>query len=422
MLKHRMPEHREPRREPLHPSRREFLRQVAAAAVAGGLAPSWAAACAGPRAAAALGARPLPDGAELLREPLVLGDGASLVDRVLVLAEDFRVTRADAAIRVEGSKVRIRNVRLLGSEQWDPRWNTRPRRSREVPSSLSRTAGIRIEKVRDVELSQVDVEGFPRSGILGSRIDGGVFRDLRVHHCWAGLRLEPPGPNRHILVERVEAWDMWAPADGTWNGWPKRPLPSRQRPGGFIGGDGVVLNSLRDSVVADCSATGELYGAFKLTNPQRVEARGLRGTNLMVQGTAGNLKHQWDTHKTPSRDTRIHDCVFDKGLGWGACALGGNCLQISQNVESLLIEACTLKASGHDGHAIQLAHNAHARVVGCTIEGFNGVRGANPAHAVDLAHGSTINADFAQVNRFIDQKRILLDRNRRTPAPAGRAG
>jgi polygalacturonase len=151
-----------------------------------------------------------------------------------------------------------------------------------------------------------------------------------------------------------------------------------------------------------------MFGAYKLTNAQSVEVRGMRGSNIMIQGTADL---EWKIHDSPARDVWIHDCVFDKGLAHGAAVDDGNCIQVSQNVESVLIERCILDGAGKDGHAIQFSINAHGRVQDCTIRDFNGRRGRNPAHAVDLARDGSVNDDFERVNRFIDQKRIRLDRN-----------
>ena len=42
-----------------------------------------------------------------------------------------------------------------------------------------------------------------------------------------------------------------------------------------------MLNTLREAVVADCSATGEMYGGFKMTNPQALGQKGGRQVNLV---------------------------------------------------------------------------------------------------------------------------------------------
>jgi hypothetical protein len=47
-------------------------------------------------------------------------------------------------------------------------------------------------------------------------------------------------------------------------------------------------------------------------------------------------------------------------------------------------------------------------VLGCSFDGFNGMRGITPAHAAEVREGSSINDDFAAVNAFRNQQRILL--------------
>jgi hypothetical protein len=161
----------------------------------------------------------------------------------------------------------------------------------------------------------------------------------------------------------------------------------------------------------DCTTVGEMSGSFKLTNPQRVRIQRLRGANLVIHGTAGTADSEGKLREEPARDVVIEDCVFDKGLGRGASIASVNCIQISQDVDGVQIERCILNAAGQNGHAIQLSHNVHGRVVDCLIRGFNGVSGPDPAHAIDLVGGSTVNDDFERVSRFVDQTRIRSDRN-----------
>jgi hypothetical protein len=341
---------------------------------------------------------------EVVEGPIVLRTGDALVERTLVVSENFSGSDANAVVVVAGDGVRIRNVRLIGPAGWDPRWDDlRPARKR-VPGMFGRTSGIGIRSVRDVAIEDVAIEGFPRSGILGYGITGGLFRDVRVRHCFSGVNLTPTRPSEGLLLERVHT-------DSTWSGAGLSKDESAERPGGWIGGDGLALNSLRNSSLVDCTAVGEMFAGFKLTNPQQVRIEGLRGPSLMIQGTAGTPDREWSIHGEPARDVRIERCVFDKGLGRGRSLTRHNCLQLSQNIERVEIVDCLLNAAGQDGHAIQASRNAHAYVVGCTIRGFNGVRGQNPAHAIDLAWGSSVNDDFERVNRFIDQQRIRLDRN-----------
>jgi hypothetical protein len=73
-----------------------------------------------------------------------------------------------------------------------------------------------------------------------------------------------------------------------------------------MGGDGLALSTLRDSTLEDCTSVGEMFASFKLTNPQRVAVRRLRGASLMVQGTADA---EWIIHKEPARDVVLEDCL-----------------------------------------------------------------------------------------------------------------
>jgi hypothetical protein len=106
----------------------------------------------------------------------------------------------------------------------------------------------------------------------------------------------------------------------------------------------------------------------------------------------------------------VRDCFFDKSLGVGEGTDASNAIQVSWHVQDLLIERCTLIAAGKNGHGIQFAGDAHGRVVNCTFDGFNGMRGVTPAHAVEAVDQSSVNADFATVNTFRNQRRILLTR------------
>jgi len=166
-----------------------------------------------------------------------------------------------------------------------------------------------------------------------------------------------------------------------------------------------VLNSLRDSTLSDCVATGEMFGAFKLTNPHRVAVRRLRGAGLQVQGVNEGVS---GAGMRPASDVVIEDCVFDKGLGSSPTVNGANCMQLTKFVGSTLVRRCLFSAAGTGGHGIQVVDNSHARIEGCTITGFNGIRGTTPAHALHVELKSSANADFAHVNTFVNQRRIRL--------------
>jgi hypothetical protein len=379
--------------------RRAFLARLAAVGVA-----SAAGCTAALRPAkAALEPEAGPYDVEVLEQPIVLRSGESLADRSFVLSQDFRGTSSNAIILVVENGVSIRNVKILGADRWDSHWDDVSPNARSLPGVFGNTAGIRIQNVRDVTVEQVSIEGLPRAGIFGFGIEGGLFRDITIRHCNVGINLVYNSPNRRLRFERVRTGSMWSQVD------PTRPDDaSLERPGGWIGGDGLALNSLRDSELVDCTAVGEMYGAFKMTNPKRVTVRECRGTGFQVQGIAagdaGNLMG-------PARDVLIEDCVFDKGLGYSSNIQGSCGMQITYHVASTRIRRCLLNAAGQNGHGIQVTRDAHAQIEDCLIRGFNGVRGVMPAHALDIALGSTVNSDFAAVNYFVDQQRTVLDRN-----------
>jgi hypothetical protein len=339
---------------------------------------------------------------EVLDAPLVLRAGDRLQDATLVLSDRFRGDSLNAIVRVEGDGVLIRNVRIIGSSVWDPAWDDLQPEARLGPGVFGNTNGIRIENVSDVIVARVAIEGLPRAAISGYGISGGLFRDISIRHCYAGINIRHDAPSQGLRLDRVHTLNQWGP--------PASRDPSAERPEGWIGGDGFALNSLRDSVIVDCTSSGEMFTSFKLTNPQRVVVRRLRGASLMVQGTAGTLGAQWAIHDEPARDVVIEDCVFDKGLGRGQSLHDVNCVQLSQNIERVEVRRCFLNAAGKNGHGIQMTQDVIGQVRDCTIRGFNGVRGTNPAHALDLAWNSRVNPDFERVNSFVDQHRILSDR------------
>jgi hypothetical protein len=380
--------------------RRRFLIRLAhGAAVAAWTGSGLELGCAMPSLAAAAVAP--PGGVELLSHPIILRSGDVLADRRFALAPDFEWTSVMAAIYVAGSDVVIRNVELVGADSWQPRWDTYIESVRAPRGINSGTAGIRLQGAPGAVVEKVSIRGFPRSAINGFGVDGAVFRDISVERCFQGLNLEHYQRNHDVLVERVQARDLWGPGPGRWTG--VAGAPSRRGPGQFIGSDGLVLASLRHSTVRDCSVAGEQFASIKLVNPQHTEVSGLRGVQLMIQGTSDL---EWKIDKEPSTNTVVRDCTLDSRLGSGALASAGNAIQVSWHVHDLRIENCTLIAAGRAGHGIQFAVDVHGRIEGCTFDGFNGMAGIVPAHALDLVDGSTANADFAQVNQFVNQTHI----------------
>ena len=383
--------------------RRDFLRLIGLCAAQATL--GWA----------AVGARPTPATdpptavpyaprlREVLRRPIVLAKGDVLEGKSFTLAPDFAWTQSMAAIYASGPGIVIRNVDVIGASEWQPRWDAY-REPVGGPAGIpSGCAGIRMQRVPGAQVTGVTVTGFPGPGFTAFGLDDAFVRDVRVSHCFAGVVVEWYQRNHRVLVEDVHAEDLWGPGPGR---WPRiGGAPSRRRPGKWMGGDGLVLESLRASTVRNCTAVGEQFGSFKLVNPQDVQVSGLQGVNLMVQGTSDL---DWKIDTVPAKNVRVSGSTLDKSLGTGEIVDAGNALQISWNVENILIENCVLRAAGHDGHGIQFAKYVHGRVVGCTIEGFNGRRGQSPAYAIEVTDGSTVNDDFAKVNTFVDQHRIIL--------------
>lgn len=388
--------------------RRRFLIALgssAAAACAGSVlgAPRDGVAAEDSRAGAAPGATAAAAAApEILRRPIELRAGQTLADRRFLLAPDFRWSSVMAAIYVAAPDVTIRNVELVGAASWLPRWNVYNEPAGAPPGINSGTCGIRLQRAPRARIEGVRIEGFPRSAIEGFGLDDAVIRDVRIQHCFTGIKTDHYAPNPRMRIEGVEVRDLWGPGPERWPG--VGGPPSALRPGGFLGSDGMALHSLRDAVLRDSAVLGEQFASFKLVNPQDTVLSGLRGVQLMIQGTSDL---EWKIDKQPSRNTVVRDCVFDKGLGSGDLARQGNCIQVSWHVKGLRIENCRLVAAGQDGHGIQFAVDVEGTVVGCSFEGFNGMRGQTPAHAIEVLGGSSVNADFAQANRFVNQRRIL---------------
>lgn len=335
-----------------------------------------------------------------ISKPIRLRQGESLRDVELVLAEGFQFDSTLSAVYSSSPDVTVKNVTLRGSPNWQSRWNSSRKFQDELPGGMpADMAGIRFQKCPRAVLDGVRVEGFPREGIVGFGLDNAVIRDVQITRCFMGLRIQHYAPNHNVHVSNVHVRDLW--------GSPRKLEQhgeSKLHPGVSNGGDGLALTSLRDSTIEDCSVLGEQYASYKLTHPMNVTGRRLRGISLMVQGTADRV---WKIHKEPCRGTRILDSTFDKSLGSGAIAKEGNGLQISINVADLLIKNCSLKASGKGGSGLQVAIDSHARIEGCTFEGFNGMRGNQPCYAIDVLAGCSINEDFEALNTFVDQHRLI---------------
>jgi hypothetical protein len=77
---------------------------------------------------------------EVVEGPIVLRTGDALVERTLVVSENFSGSDANAVVVFAGDCVRIRHVRLIGPAGWDPRWANSERRTKRPESPPSRWA------------------------------------------------------------------------------------------------------------------------------------------------------------------------------------------------------------------------------------------------------------------------------------------
>lgn len=306
---------------------------------------------------------------ESLHVPLVLKAGESLAGRSFMLADDFVGAPSNAMIVVTGAGVSIRDVRLYGSASYQ----------------ADATVGIRAQGAAGLTIERVSIDGMPQAGIFGFGCDDLVVRDVFLRHCFVGLNLTQQAPSHRVTVDRLTVMDTWG-RDG--------------------GGDGMAMNQLRDSTVTDCIVTGTHYCGFKFTGAQHLMVSRCRGSTCMIQGLIGG------TSGEPARDVLMEDCTFDKGLGRGLQTREMNCIQVSASVASLRVHRCILNGADQNGHGVQVATGSHVIAEDCVIRDFNGVRGTTPAHACDVVEsaGSSINDNFALVNQFVDQQRILLKR------------
>lgn len=341
---------------------------------------------------------------EVLHAPILLQAGERLTGRRLWIAEDFAWNSWLAAVYIAGAGVVVEDVELYGASSWHPRWNAYQEPAGGPPGIPSGCVGIRAQGAPGLHVSGVHIEGFPSVAIDAFGVSDGVFSDVTVTRCFQGICLRQYQPNPRAQIRRCSIRDLWGPANGSWPGVDN--LPSVVNPGASMGSDGIVVFKMSDGVISDCEILGEMFGGFKIVNPQRSQILRVRCPVAMVQGTSDLA---WNIDKEPSRDTLMQDVVIDKSLGAGKAVQGGNGFQISWNVRSLAVRGCSFIAAGHDGHGVEQAGDCQASFQGCTFRGWNGVRGTDPAHALHLLDGAKTNLDFQPLNQFVDQQRILLD-------------
>jgi hypothetical protein len=318
---------------------------------------------------------------ERITTPIILADGGVLEGHDYEIASNFVTGPQNAVIQVQGDGVVIRDVRIFGPRDWPSEGWTRPN-----------MMGVRADKRRGLHIERVQIDGLPNVGIVGTGLVDAVIRDCEIRHCYVGLNLpfSAGSVNERILIERIHVGDSWA-------------APSAE--GGP--GDGMALNSLRDSQVIDCTVTGRHYGGAKATNAMNVLIRGYRGPSFQIQGRPAPPAGD---EIEPARDILIEDCVFDAGLGHVTGPVSKT-VQFTYHVASARMHRCFLIASGSDGHGVQVAQEAHVQIECCMFSGFNGTTpgATKEAYACDVVEtqGALVNSNFAQVNSFVNQQRIL---------------
>ncbi len=329
---------------------------------------------------------------ELLLAPILLTAGQVVENRCFVLSPQFQSTTQLAAIYGgDVAGVVIRNVTLIGSQSWQQRWNDYADPI-TTPGMAGGLDGIRLQKCVKARIENVRIEGFPRVAIEGHGLDAALVRDITIRHCFQGINIGNPAPSSRMRIQRVAIRDLWGPGPDHWPGIGGEP--SLERPGEFIGSDGIAAHKLLDSLVSDVSMTGECYGAFKFAfGCQRTEVSRLRGCNL-----------QFDGGNEPTVDMRVLDCDIDKQLCIGAVA------EVSTQVQNLSIERTRFHGGpGRNGHGAQLyGAGTSARFTGCRFDGFNGMAGTSPAYALETIAGGIANADFLSNNEFTNQQRVWL--------------
>ena len=333
-----------------------------------------------------------------LHRPLRLTPGTTIENTDFVVDDDFQWDEKLCALfGMETSDVTLRNVSIVGSDVWLERWNQeeRPEESR-TPGISSHMSAIRILRGRRIVLENVSVRGFPKLGITCSGLRESSLRTLRIEQCRMGLHTYHAVPSYDCSFEDIEVRNTWAPPVG---------YPSLRSPRHSVGGGGVVLEGLRNATIRTVRVLEENSG-MKLVHPKDVTLSDMRTTTFMIQGDV-----DINNPAEPCGNVTMNDCTVDKGLGRGMLVEQANCVQISYHVQNTRMRNCSFRGVGENGHGMQIVGHCDADIRGCTFEGFNGTRGGAPAYALELLDHASVNADFEAVNQFIDQQRILLDRN-----------
>lgn len=322
-------------------------------------------------------------------------DGGRLADVDLVVSERFKPTSNCSALYLPGKATQVKNVRVLTQfKRRDPAWERDP--------ILKNWAGVRIDHARDLIVDGLHVEGFPGPGVVGYGIRTARLERMSATACETGfLFAADGGGNQNIAIDQLAAWDMWWPAPGA----EQDATPSRLRPGGWMGGDGLA-GYFTDARIMRVRMTGELFCGLKLVRSKRVCLIDVTTPSLMIQGTEYRDRNA-DGSTDGSDQIAIRRLMLDKSLGEGAAAARGNGLQVSFNVRGLDVEGASILGAGKGGHGIELAFGCEASFRDTIVSGFNGKRFNDPAWGLSLVGGSSVNADLSNGIRFFDQERTV---------------
>lgn len=338
---------------------------------------------------------------EWLHAPLQLTDKLVLENQCYLIAPDFVGKSWEAVLFGNQVKdVTIRNVTLIGAQgAWQERWDQPGDTPATGPGIDGNLSGIKIQGGKNVRIEHCRIEGFPRFGLYLHGIQDSLFRELQIRRCFQGMRFGNVEPNPRNRIERVHTQNTWGPGPGLWPGiagW-----PSELRPGQFIGSDAIVGERLSDSLLLDCSATGEMFTGFKF-------ASGCRGLEL-VRLRTNCLQLDGGTGESEGAEVLAIECEIDKRLCFSQVSQQGQALQISHRSQIWLERCRILGGSGLGGHGVQVyGTGANASLIDCTLGGFNGLAGSAPAYALQTVAGGVVNPDFLERNGFENQQRLWL--------------
>lgn len=370
---------------------------------------------------------------EILTAPIHLQDGETLQNRRFQMDLDtFAWNSWAAAIFIDGSNVTVRNVEIVGASSWLPRWDEYVESgSPPPPGIVSSMVGIRAQNtgagsfIDHLLIENVSVRGFPHSCFdIAGNISDSVIRDFTARDCFQGIThrytgYPSVGQNRssRVLIERIRIEDTWGPGPGLWPGIGSSDpdVLSVDRPGGYIGSDGLALGAMDNTIIRDVEVLGEQLASIKVVNMRDTVIEDFRGVGLMVQGTTALAQAVGEPTST---GLTLRNFELDKSLGVGHWVEAVNTMQIVWHLRNFRIEHCHLDANGELGNGVLFSVDIQGTVRDCTIEDHNGVpaSGPQPKHAalaiVDGTDGeaypdSTWNADFEDANTFIDQDELL---------------